>query len=130
MPPTSASRSGRRPSRTSSPGSSSWSSSSGPPRSSPASRITADPYDEAMPGADPIADLRAALREVAQTISGDGAGVEPALERPPQAEHGDYSSNAAMLLAGSVGKPPREIAERLSGELSERLGESVERGEV
>ena len=56
--------------------------------------------------------------------------MEPGLERPPQAEHGDYSSNAAMLLAGSLGGAPREIAERLSGELSERLGESAERIEV
>ena len=83
-----------------------------------------------MPEADPIAELRSALREVAQSISGNGAGVEPALERPPQAEHGDYSSNAAMLLAGSLGKPPREIAELLGGELSKRLGESAERIQV
>jgi arginyl-tRNA synthetase len=80
--------------------------------------------------ADPIADLRIALSEVAQAISGDGAGIEPGLERPPQAEHGDYSSNAAMLLAGAVGKPPREIAEQLSAELSERMGASAERVEV
>ncbi len=83
-----------------------------------------------MPEHDPIANLRGALRDAARSLSGDGTGVEPGLERPPQAEHGDYSSNAAMLLAGSLGGAPREIAERLSGELSERLGENAERIEV
>ncbi len=83
-----------------------------------------------MAEADPIAELRSALHDVAQALSGDGTGVEPILERPPKAEQGDYSSNAAMLLAGTLGQPPREIAERLSGELRERLGESAERVEV
>ena len=35
-----------------------------------------------------------------------------------------------MLLAPALGAPPREIAERLAGELSGRLGERVERVEV
>jgi arginyl-tRNA synthetase len=80
--------------------------------------------------ADPIAELRAAVRDAAQSITGDGAGAEPTFERPPQAEHGDYSSNAAMLLAGPLGQAPREVAERLVGELRGRLGESAERIEV
>jgi arginyl-tRNA synthetase len=80
--------------------------------------------------ADPIAQLRAAVRDAAQSITGDGAGAEPTFERPPQAEHGDYSSNAAMLLAGPLGQAPREVAERLVGELRGRLGESAERIEV
>jgi arginyl-tRNA synthetase len=83
-----------------------------------------------MAKADPIAELRSAVSDAAQALSGDGAGAELALERPPQAEHGDFSSNAAMLLAGSLGKPPREIAEQLSSELQQRLGESAERVEV
>ncbi len=83
-----------------------------------------------MPEADPIAELRSTLREVAQAVSGDGVSAEPGLERPPQPEHGDYSSNAAMLLAGSLGQAPREVAERLSAELGERLGPGAERVEV
>ena len=35
-----------------------------------------------------------------------------------------------MLLAPALGAPPRQIAERLAGELSGRLGERVERVEV
>jgi arginyl-tRNA synthetase len=80
--------------------------------------------------ADPIAELRSAVREVAQQLSGKGTGAEATLERPPQAEHGDYSSNAAMLLAGALGKPPREVAEELRSPLAERLGASTDQIEV
>jgi arginyl-tRNA synthetase len=52
------------------------------------------------------------------------------LERPPLAEHGDYSSNAAMMLAGKLGQAPREVAERLRPELEQQLGDSVEQIDV
>jgi arginyl-tRNA synthetase len=78
---------------------------------------------------DPIAELRCTVAEAAAALR-DGKRVEPTLERPPKADLGDYSSNAAMLLAGPLGAPPREVAERLRAELSERLGESAERIEV
>ena len=52
------------------------------------------------------------------------------LERPPRADFGDYSTNAALLLAPVVGAPPREVAERLGRELERRLGASLERFEV
>ena len=84
---------------------------------------------EAEPRPDPVAALRAALEAVAAGL--DGAAVERAtLERPPKPELGDYSTNAAMLLAPSVGAAPREIAERLREPLAERLGSSAERIEV
>jgi len=60
---------------------------------------------------------------------GNGA-VTPTLERPRKAGFGDYSTNAAMLLAPSLKAPPREIAERLGAALQERLGERVEKVEV
>ena len=52
------------------------------------------------------------------------------LERPKKAGFGDYSTNAAMLLAPALGAPPREIAERLGERLSARLGDAVDRVEV
>jgi arginyl-tRNA synthetase len=60
------------------------------------------------------------------------AGVRGAitLERPRRAEFGDYSTNAALLLAPGLGEPPRELALRLGGALQERLGGSLERFEV
>jgi arginyl-tRNA synthetase len=78
---------------------------------------------------DPIAALRGAVREAS---AGFGAelGDRLTLERPPKPELGDYSTNAAMLLAPSAGSPPREIAERLREALAERLGDATERIEV
>jgi arginyl-tRNA synthetase len=63
---------------------------------------------------DPIAELRAAVEGAAQALR-DGEPVAPAptLDRPPKPELGDYSSNAAMLLAGVLADSPRAVAERL-----------------
>ena len=91
-------------------------------RSLPESPITTDV------NADPIAQLRAEVGGAAAAI-GDGAS-EPNLDRPPQPDFGDYSTNAAMLLAPVLGDSPRAIAERLGTVLDERLGASVERVEV
>jgi len=63
-----------------------------------------------------------------------GSGDEDALpelsvEVPRQAEHGDFATNAALVLAKRVGRPPREIA----AQLAERLrasGDLVARAEV
>jgi arginyl-tRNA synthetase len=81
---------------------------------------------------DPVADLRAAVDAAAGVLS---AGAEdgrsaPVLERPPKPEFGDYSTNAAMLLAPTLGEQPRGIAERLAEELQERLEAQLERVEV
>ena len=81
-----------------------------------------------MSAPDPIAALRAAVVETAAGIG--EAKSEPTLERPKQADHGDFSTNAAMVLAKSAGAPPREVAERLAGALQERLGDDLEKAEV
>jgi arginyl-tRNA synthetase len=91
------------------------------------SRAGGPAYDPSV--ADPIAELRSVVSSAAATLR-DGNPVEPSLERPPKPELGDYSSNAAMLLAGPLGQSPREVAERLRGELAQRLGENAERIEV
>jgi arginyl-tRNA synthetase len=77
---------------------------------------------------DPLGGLRALLSEAAA-----GLGTEPppiALTRPPRADFGDYSTNAAMLLAPALGSPPREIAEQLGAALAQRLGGQLVRFEV
>jgi arginyl-tRNA synthetase len=43
---------------------------------------------------------------------------------------GDYSTNAAMMLAGALKQPPREVAERLGAALREQLRPAVDRVEV
>jgi arginyl-tRNA synthetase len=76
----------------------------------------------------PFEDLRAAVLAAAAGIAPTAS--EPALERPRQAGHGDFSTNAAMLLAKVAGVPPREVAERLAAMLSERLGDDLVSAEV
>jgi arginyl-tRNA synthetase len=80
----------------------------------------------------PIAELRAAVEAAASTVA-DGGGAprsRPTLERPKQAGHGDYATNAALVLAPVVGAPPRDVAARLGDALSERLGPALARVEV
>jgi arginyl-tRNA synthetase len=80
---------------------------------------------------DPLTLLSAEIAAAAEALrDGTDGGAEPGLERPPKPELGDYSTNAAMLLAPGRGEPPREVAERLRGELSGRLGSAAERIEV
>ncbi len=80
---------------------------------------------------DPITELRFAVDAAARALrDGRPTGTEPTLDRPPKPELGDYSSNAAMLLAAPLGEKPRDVAERLRGELEGALGDSVERIEV
>lgn len=52
------------------------------------------------------------------------------LERPPRSDFGDYSTNAALLLAAGLGSPPREVAQRLGSALQGRLGSTLDRFEV
>ena len=72
----------------------------------------------------PVQQLRRLVQEAAVEVRGDG-GEPPAglkVERPKRAGQGDYSTNAAMLLAPALKASPRQIAERVGAALSERLG--------
>jgi arginyl-tRNA synthetase len=44
------------------------------------------------------------------------------VERPKNREHGDYATNIALRLAKAAGRPPREVAELLAGELRTQPG--------
>jgi len=82
--------------------------------------------------ADPVAELRSAVEAAAASLR-DGAEAgraAPVLERPPKPEFGDYSTNAAMLLAPALGEPPRGTAEKLAEELGRTLEDSLEKVEV
>jgi arginyl-tRNA synthetase len=80
----------------------------------------------------PLEELRTAVEDAAAELRDGRPGprVRPTLERPKQQGFGDYSTNAAMLLAPALGARPRDIAEQLAGALSGRLGERAERVEV
>ena len=63
---------------------------------------------------DPITALRAAIADACEELH---PGISaPGLERPPRADLGDYSTNAAMLAAPLIGAPPREAAASLAEE--------------
>jgi arginyl-tRNA synthetase len=66
--------------------------------------------------------------EAVGELGGGAPGI--ILQRPPRADFGDYSTNAALLLAPALKAAPREIAERLGSALQARLGAQLERFEV
>lgn len=72
------------------------------------------------------------IREaIAKALEDAGAGgVAFSLERPTDAAHGDYATNAALVAAKSLGKNPRSLAESLAPVVENLLGETVERVEV
>jgi arginyl-tRNA synthetase len=76
-----------------------------------------------MSATDSIAELHSAVNEAARALrDGEPSGPEPSLDRPPKPELGDYSSNAAMLLAAPLGESPRDVAERLKAEQEAGFG--------
>ena len=80
----------------------------------------------------PLRELVAAVRATAAAVRGGDpvSAPEPRLERSRRAGQGDYSTNAAMLLAPVLRAPPAEIATRLASELAHALGDDLERTEV
>jgi arginyl-tRNA synthetase len=79
-----------------------------------------------------IEGIRAAVLAAATALAGEEVAhrQEIALERPPRPELGDYSTNAALLLAKGLATPPREVAEQLGAQLALELGGSLDRFEV
>jgi len=68
----------------------------------------------------PLDDLAATVRAAAAAIRGEGGGasVQLKVERSKRDEQGDYSTNAAMLLAPVLSAPPafpRFVAHSSSG---------------
>jgi arginyl-tRNA synthetase len=84
------------------------------------------------PAEAPVEELAAAVRAAADEVRGTAAQptAAPTLDRPRRKGMGDYSTNAAMLLAPVLAAPPREIAERILAALEGSLGSELERAEV
>ncbi|MCW2994581.1 MAG: arginine--tRNA ligase [Conexibacter sp.] len=83
--------------------------------------------------AHPVDELRDAVERASSATAGSDAPApksRPTLERPRQADHGDYATNAAMLLAPVMKAAPREVASKLAEELTAGLGASLDRVEV
>jgi arginyl-tRNA synthetase len=79
---------------------------------------------------DPVGALRLAVADAVAELHGSATDQQPGIERPPRAELGDYSTNAALLAAPLIGAPPRDVAERLGEVIATRLGDAVERADV
>ena len=80
----------------------------------------------------PIPDLRAHLSaliaQALRALDGDGGDANIVLEKPRQAQHGDYACNIALQLAGRWRAKPRDVAAQLVGALPQ--SPYVERAEV
>ena len=127
-PATSSSRWARRPRSSGSSACSSRRGLLGDPRSDPGARDGPDDRRRSARGAAP--PRCAPRRPPCAAAARRAARPQPTLERPRREGQGDYSTNAAMLLAPVLGAPPREIAERIGAELEGLLGDELERAEV
>jgi arginyl-tRNA synthetase len=74
-------------------------------------------------------ELEALLRQTLSVLYPELSPVpDNFLERPRQADHGDFASNIAMQLAKRVGEPPRQIAEKICLALPQ--GDLIESTEI
>lgn len=67
--------------------------------------------------ADPKALLAELLRSALRSVAPDHADTPIQLERPKQADHGDFASNLALQLAKTLKRNPRQLAAALQAEL-------------
>jgi arginyl-tRNA synthetase len=63
----------------------------------------------------PAEQLRRRLESIVGELAEGAVAVQ--LERPRNPEHGDLATNAAMVLAGRLRRPPREVAEAIVARL-------------
>lgn len=75
-------------------------------------------------------ELSFIVRKALQDVFGIAEDFEPELEIPSLAQHGDYATNAAMVLAKSLKKNPREIAEKLSEPITSLGANILDRLEI
>ena len=78
-----------------------------------------------------VKELREMISEAISqaAAAGEIPAVEAAdfvLERPRHKAHGDWATNAAMVLAGDMGRSPRDIAAILSRRLEEKAAGSAQ----
>jgi arginyl-tRNA synthetase len=80
----------------------------------------------------PFEELFGAVRAAADAVRGTAPepAAPPTLDRPRRKGLGDYSTNAAMLLAPLLSQPPREVAERILVALEQTLGGELDGAEV
>lgn len=78
--------------------------------------------------------IRDKIRQLLQGVIHEVVGLSAAapdfsIEVPENPEHGDYATNAVMIFAKTVKKPPMEIAQLVASKLEGGLFEKVEAAE-
>jgi arginyl-tRNA synthetase len=58
-----------------------------------------------------------AVERLAERV-GEAVGSTVELERPKDPSHGDFATNVAMRSAKALGRPPRELADELAGQIA------------
>ena len=90
----------------------------------------------AEPGRDtaaPIApklEIQAAVARLIRELLPDSADVSVTVERPREAAHGDYATNAALVLAKTAKRNPRELATTIGSSLGATLQHLIEPPQV
>ena len=74
--------------------------------------------------------LTGAIASALADLGIDADATRLRLERPSRADHGDWSSNSAMVYAKAANMAPRELAERITAELGSASVPHLERAEV
>ena len=79
-----------------------------------------------------MTDMRQILADaVTSALDTLGLPVPPVqIERPARPEHGDWSTNVALVLARQVGRPPRDLAGDLAGTLGSMGVAHLDRVEI
>lgn len=81
-----------------------------------------------MPSPDSKARLAALLSAAARKAFPDIEAPDLELERPKNADHGDFATNMALQLARRIGRKPREVAEAIVAALG--TSEEIARSEI
>jgi arginyl-tRNA synthetase len=71
-----------------------------------------------------------AVHEALSVLGVDGVPASVTVERPANLDHGDWSTNAALVCAKLAGKNPRQLGEELLAELNKAAIPHVERLEI
>ena len=74
--------------------------------------------------------IERALAKSVAAIAPDATDLPIAVERPRQAAHGDYASNAALVVGKRAKRNPREVAVMVASDLSRSLPDTVEKVEI
>jgi len=80
--------------------------------------------------ANPKERIAATLERIVREAMPDAVAPVPVVERPRDPAHGDYATNAALALAKSARRNPRELAQGFARALEDALPGVVESAEV